>query len=197
MKSLLTTYGGNNQYALGINVPVQFCNENADLKNFLPNDNAQQVKNEMNGRDRIYKGDQLIGAKPKKIGATTNNYHTEYLLLIKSMSERLSKFDPLMQTLLNSNPAGCTIFFTLNSPCVKTCSTPNGRYSIIPALKMFKNRGGPKAFVFKDLWDEGDNRWENNIKEIEASIPVYRCVANQCTRCVNGNQVNQRCLRNN
>ncbi|XP_026799337.3 uncharacterized protein LOC113544627 [Pangasianodon hypophthalmus] len=193
-------YGVNNQYALGINVPVRFCDQHAALdQNFLPNDNdAQKVKDDMAVADRIYKGKQLIGARPKQIPGTQNNYHSEYLLLIHSMSKTLSRFDPLMQTLLNSDPNGCTVFFTLNSPCVKTCSTPNGRYSIIPALSMFQNRKGPKAFVFRQVWEQdvGKPAWEENIRNINNIIPVYRCEANECIPCVDKNQVKQKCVRN-
>ncbi|MCJ8739809.1 hypothetical protein PDJAM_G00051440 [Pangasius djambal] len=196
------TYGVNNQYALGINVPVRFCGQSAALdQNFLPNDNdARKVRHDMNGADRIYKGDRLIGARPKPIPGTQNNYHSEYLLLISSTSETLSRFDPLMQTLLSSDPNGCTVFFTLNSPCVSTCSTPKGRYSIIQALRMmFQNIPQPrKAFVFRQVWqyDVGKSDWEANIKNINNIIPVYRCYENECIPCVDNNQVNQTCIQN-
>lgn len=200
-KFLQDKYGGNNQYALGINVPRRYCDQDATLdQNFLPDDNdAQKVKYAMAGNDKIYKGVRLIGARPKPIGKSQNNYHSEYLLLIKSMSSKLSQFDPLMKTLLDSKTDDCTVFFTLNSPCVKTCSTPNGPYSIIPALKkLFQNHNGPKAFVFNRVWDHDvDNpEWENNIKTINAIIPVYRCDEGRCSRCVNNNNVDKRCLQN-
>lgn len=193
-------YGSNNQYALGINVPVRYCNQvAAPDQNFLQQDkDERKVKADMAGDDRIYKGVQLIGAKPKPIKGMSANFHSEYLLLIKSMSEKFTTFDPLMMTLLNSDSEGCSIFLTLNSPCVNTCSTPSGRYSIIPALKMFRNRKGPKAFVFKQVWEHDVARpaWKKNIKEINKEIPVYRCDNIGCILCVNSGEVNQRCTQN-
>lgn len=193
-------YGGDYQYALGINVPPRYCEQDAPLdQNFLPRDNnAQGVKRAMAGTDKIYKGVQLIGARPKPIPhSQNNNYHSEYLLLINSMSSRLGP-NPLMETLLDSNPDGCAVFFTRNSPCVKTCSTPNGLYSIIPALRrQFQNHKGLKAFVFNRVWprDENDPAWRNNIKTINDIIPVYRCDGH-CTLCVNNNDVDRCCLKN-
>lgn len=153
----------------------------------------------MAGEDKIYKGVRMIGARPKPIPRTRNNYHSEYLLLIRSMSQTLERFDQLMQTLLNSDPNGCTVFFTLNSPCVSTCSTPNGPYSIIPALGMFQNRNTPKAFVFRQVWhyDVGSHDWRNNIRVINNIIPVYCCSNSGCVRCVNNNNVvDARCYNN-
>ncbi|XP_060798187.1 uncharacterized protein LOC132900162 [Neoarius graeffei] len=188
-------YGVNNQYALGINVPDTYCNVVADPdQNFLSQDNdAQKVKNAMNGPNRIYKGHELIGARPKPIGNTGNNFHSEYLLLISSNEFHQS----LMQTLLNNLSTGCAVFFTLNSPCVRTCSTPNGPYSIIPALNMFNNHNGPKAFVFREIWhhDVGTTNWKDNILEVNQRIPLYRCTANGCVRCVNNNVINDTCYK--
>lgn len=194
------SYGGNNQYALGITVPSKYCKNAEELdQNFLPDDNAQQVKAAMNGFVRIYRGTRLIGARPKPILGTLDNYHSEYLLLINSESQTFAPFDPLMQNLLNSNTYGCTVFFTLNSPCVNTCSSPGGAYSIIPALQMFQSSNvHQKAFVFRKVWDHdvGKPQWKENLLAINNLIPVYRCDDGECTRCVKKKVVNQKCLQN-
>ncbi|XP_046719680.1 uncharacterized protein LOC124395116 [Silurus meridionalis] len=200
MKSLLTTYKIDGQNAMGINVPAKYCDDVADLdQNFLSQDNdVEKVKNELNLPDRIYNGAELIVAKPKQIPGSQFNLHSEYLLLINSNSKTLAHLDPLMQNLLSKSKTGCGIFFTKNSPCVKTCSKPGGRYSIIPALEMFDQHKGPKAFVFSQVWkhDEDKPEWEVNLSEINKHIPVFRCDRTNCVRCVENNVINIRCKKN-
>lgn len=152
----------------------------------------------MNTNDRIYQGQQLIGAKPKRIPSTTANYHSEYLLLVKSHPPGPSPNDPLMRNLLHTDQNGCVIFYTVNSPCVKSCSTPYTSNSIISALDMFRSHEGRKAFVFKKVWkyDENSVQWMNNIKEINSRVPLYRCDDNGCTPCVDNGVVNDRCKEN-
>ncbi|XP_060744120.1 uncharacterized protein LOC132857983 [Tachysurus vachellii] len=187
---LQNTYGVNGQYALGINVLDTYCTSDDQLdQNFLSQDEAGQVHDGMNSEERIYNGEELVGAKPKPFGDKGYNIHSEYLLLRGS--------DPSpMQNLLNKRKNGCTVFFTLNSPCVNTCSTPDGPHSIISALDMFKNHDGPKAFVFNRIWhhDRGSPLWENNILKIEERIPVYRCNNSGCVRCVTNKVVNTLCV---
>ncbi|KAK2831100.1 hypothetical protein Q7C36_016186 [Tachysurus vachellii] len=187
---LQNTYGVNGQYALGINVLDTYCTSDDQLdQNFLSQDKAGQVHDGMNSEERIYNGEELVGAKPKPFGDKGFKKHSEYLLLRDS--------DPSpMQKLLNKRKNGCTVFFTLNSPCVDTCSTPTGPHSIISALNMFKNHKGPKAFVFKHIWhhDEGKTKWKNNILQIEKRIPVYRCDNSGCVHCVTNKVVNTRCV---
>ncbi|XP_060744860.1 uncharacterized protein LOC132858497 [Tachysurus vachellii] len=185
---LQNIYGVNGQYALGINVLDSYCTSDHKLdQNFLSQDSARKVKNGMNRKNRIYNGKELVGARPKR--SKGYNIHSEYLLLRGS--------DPSpMQKLLNKRENGCTVFFTLNSPCVKTCSTPGEPHSIISALEMFKNHDGPKAFVFSQIWhhDKGKTEWKDNIGEIEKRIPVYRCHNKRCVRCITNNVVNTQCV---
>ncbi|XP_022526185.2 uncharacterized protein LOC111192659 [Astyanax mexicanus] len=191
---LQTSYGDGGQFAVAINVPAEKCSAGVHPdQNFLPNDNAQNAKASMNSPQRVYRGQELIGAKPKPIPNTISNYHSEYLLLILSDPPNQSPNDPLMQKLLNRDPNGCVIFYTFNSPCVRSCSTPTNRYSIIPALDGIKNHKGAKAFVFGQVWkhDENKAQWEMNMKEINIKVPLYRCDNAGCTRCVDNNNVVQ------
>ncbi|XP_047676664.1 uncharacterized protein LOC125145910 [Tachysurus fulvidraco] len=187
---LKNTYGVNGQYALGINVLDTYCTSDGKLdQNFLSQDEANNVKNGMNSEERIYNGVELVGARPRPFGDKGFNIHSEYLLLRGS--------DPSpMQKLLNKRKNGCTVFFTLNSPCVNTCSTPGKEHSIIPALNMFNSHNGPKAFVFSQIWhhDVGKTEWSDNILQIEKRIPVYRCDNSGCVRCVTNKVVNIWCV---
>ncbi|XP_047676658.1 uncharacterized protein LOC113637916 isoform X1 [Tachysurus fulvidraco] len=185
---LQNTYGIDGQYALGINVLDKYCTSDGKLdQNFLSQDGPIQVQNGINSNERIYIGEELVGAKPKF--NEDHNIHSEYLLLRGS--------DPSpMKNLLNKQENGCTVFFTLNSPCVDTCSTPGKKHSIIEALDMFRNHNGPKAFVFSQIWhhDEGKTEWKDNIREIEERIPIYRCDNSGCVRCVTNDVVNIWCV---
>ncbi|XP_060744158.1 uncharacterized protein LOC132858015 [Tachysurus vachellii] len=186
---LQNTYGVNGQYALGINVLNTYCTSDGQIdQNFLSQDEAIQVENDIKDKKkRIYVGKELVFALPKTVKRVA--IHSEYRLLRDS--------DPSpMQNLLNKRGNGCTVFFTLNSPCVYTCSTPEGPRSIISALDMFKNHNGPKAFVFNRIWppDMGTTEWKDNILQIEERIPVYLCDNSECIRCVINNVVNTQCV---
>ncbi|XP_036413110.1 uncharacterized protein LOC118797915 [Colossoma macropomum] len=195
------TYGDEEkQFAVAINVPARKCTFGikADQIDLLPYADAQTVKAAMNGAAKVYRGCQLIGAKPKPIPGKRSNYHSEYLLLIDSDPPGPSSNGPAIRDLLENNPTGCLIFYTFNSPCVNTCSTPTKPYSIIPALEMFKNHAGPKAFVFHKVWQRDVNKtqWEANMKEVNARVPLYRCDNGSCTLCVRNNIVDDNCKRN-
>ncbi|KAL6471944.1 hypothetical protein MHYP_G00205940 [Metynnis hypsauchen] len=196
---LQTNYGaGGSQFAVAINVPAEKCSAGVKPdQNFLPDDDAQKAIDAMDGTAKVYKGQRLIGAKPKPIPNKQDvNYHSEYLLLIKSNPPATSPDDPLMKKLLRKDGNGCVVFYTYNSPCVNTCSTPNKRYSIIPALDMFRDHKGPKAFVFGQVWkyDVNKAQWEANMKEVNAKVPLYRCNNAGCALCVDNNdQINARC----
>ncbi|XP_036412370.1 uncharacterized protein LOC118797204 [Colossoma macropomum] len=195
-----TNYGsGTDQFAVAISVPPEMCyagvTDDQIKSDLLPNDPSENVRNAMNGDDRVYRGERLIGAKPKPIpDKPGSNYHAEYLLLIKP-----SPTDPLIKELIRDEKYNCLIFYTYNSPCSNTCSTPGKRYSIIPALnRWFRNNRGPKAFVFRQVWRDdlsGPNatQWENNIRIVNFRVPLYRCDNAGCTRCVNNNVVNTQC----
>ncbi|KAI4882399.1 hypothetical protein NFI96_008443 [Prochilodus magdalenae] len=179
VRFLDTTYGdGSRQIALAMNVPKEKCSKGVvPDQNFLLDNDVNEVKAVMNGPARVYKGQQLIGAKPKPIGKKRSNYHSEYLLLINSNPSETSTDDHPMKELLDRDPDGCVVFYTFNSPCVKTCSTPNTNYSIIPALENFRNHTGPKAFVFGQAWkrDINTTQWEANIRAVNSRVPLYRC----------------------
>ncbi|KAI4882223.1 hypothetical protein NFI96_025671, partial [Prochilodus magdalenae] len=129
---LQSNYGGGGQFAVAINIAASKCAAGVTPdQNFLPNDPAQTVRNSIAGPTKVYIGHELIGAKPKPIPKRPDlNYHSEYLLLIKSNPPATSTADPLMQKLLNSNPHGCVVFYSVvflarfnkESPCVNNAA---------------------------------------------------------------------------
>uniref|UniRef100_A0A4W4DSD3 Uncharacterized protein n=1 Tax=Electrophorus electricus TaxID=8005 RepID=A0A4W4DSD3_ELEEL len=191
-----TGYGSEGQqFAVAINVKAEQCSTNDLDQNFLDQYPSDVVKNNLAGVNKVFIGDRLIAARPKPIPGSNNNYHSEYLLLINSTLPNQEV--PPIWHLLNTDNNGCVVFYTYNSPCVKTCSTPNNCYSIIPALDMIKVHSGPKAFVFWQVWQHDNNsiKWKENIKSINDKVPLYHCDATQCTLCVNkNNRIEKKCV---
>ncbi|XP_036414032.1 uncharacterized protein LOC118798668 [Colossoma macropomum] len=144
-------YLDGDQFAVAINVPASSCSTHVRPdQNFLPDDPALKVKRAMNSTAGVYRGQRIIGAKQKMINGMSS-YHPEYLLLIQSSPPENSPHDPLLKELLDRDKHGCVVFYTHKSPCVNTCSTPEGAYSILPALDMLREHEGPKAFVFSKV----------------------------------------------
>ncbi|KAL7849468.1 hypothetical protein SRHO_G00210910 [Serrasalmus rhombeus] len=199
-----TNYGfDQDQFAVTISVPDEMCQagvtDHQIQANLLPMDDSETVKSAMNSENRVYSGNRLIGAKPKPIpGKPNRKYHAEYLLLIQK-----SPTDPLIKQLIWNKTENCLIFYTYNSPCSNTCSTPKKAHSIIPALNMwFRNYNGRKAFVFRQVWRHDltgakATQWKNNIKIVNFRVPLYRCDNTGCTCCVDNNeQIAPQCQRN-
>ncbi|KAL6471926.1 hypothetical protein MHYP_G00205760 [Metynnis hypsauchen] len=207
-------YLDNDQFTIAINIPAEKCSSHIKpVQNFLPDVAAWKVKHAMNSPARVYRGQRLIAAKQKTINETIS-YHPEYLLLIQSNPPENTFYDPLLKELLDSDKHGCVVFYTYKSPCVKSCSAPEGTYSILPALDMLSNHKGPKAFVFRKVWEPyvdpsqkkedvllvcfpsgggGYSMWgywqyfpqhEANIKAVNAKVPLYHCDKNRCYHCV-------------
>ncbi|KAK2880716.1 hypothetical protein Q8A67_017984 [Cirrhinus molitorella] len=190
--------GSPGQYAIAINVPKNQCQQNfyPNQSNFLTQENAVNVRNaitdETNG---LYQGAELIAAGLRKVVISRRekfNLHSEFLLLHPTDNSP-------MTNLLNKTKDGCTVFYTFNSPCVKSCLNATRNRSIINALEKWRGHSGIKAFVFKNIWEKDIGKdLQNNFKQIAARIPLYRCVnENECYAC-NGEgntPIDAHCLR--
>ncbi|XP_036417904.1 uncharacterized protein LOC118801646 [Colossoma macropomum] len=151
IRFLNENYLVSDQFAVAINVPAEKCSTRIKPdQNVLPDDSAWKVKVAMASTAGVYRGQRIIGAKQKTINEASS-YHPEYLLLIQSNPPENASYDPLLKELLDKDKHGCVVFYTYNSPCVNTCSTPEGAYSILPALDMLRDHKGPKAFVFREV----------------------------------------------
>ncbi|KAL6471927.1 hypothetical protein MHYP_G00205770 [Metynnis hypsauchen] len=216
-------YLDDDQFAIAINIPAEKCSTDIKPVHSVLTHHARRVKHAMNSTARFYRGRRLIGAKQKTINETSS-YHPEYLLLIQSNPPKNTFYDPLLKELMDRDKHGCVIFYTYNSPCVKSCSTPEGTYSILPALDMLSNHKGPKAFVFKNVWEpyvDPSQKTENvlltcfpsgtgafvlwgyqeyfplhqaNIKAVNAKVPLYRCNKDRCDYCMYRNEVVESCM---
>ncbi|XP_017537004.1 uncharacterized protein LOC108410437 [Pygocentrus nattereri] len=173
IRFLNENYLDHDQFAIAINIPAEKCSSHVKLdQNFLPGDSAWKVKRAMNSPAGVYGGWRLIGAKQKPI-KETSSYHPEYRLLIQSSPAGIASYDPLLKKLLDKDKHGCVVFYVHNSPCVDSCSTPEGAYSILPALDMLREHKGPKAFVFREVQIHDVASTEKN--ENSEDLPFAQC----------------------
>lgn len=166
------------QYALAINVPPEQCADYVD-QNFLSKYPAVQVKNSMSSGDNLYTAAELIGAERRRIKKDVYIHSESVLLRIPDKQGEV----PMLR-LLKQYSTGCVAFYTYNSPCVQTCTDPNGQYSILPALEqLFQSYKGHKAFIFSEVFPKDITKTElaERLKLVDAIIPLYRCPRNEQT----------------
>ncbi|XP_030633632.1 uncharacterized protein LOC115814814 [Chanos chanos] len=176
--------GHDLQYAVAINVPKETCKPGftPTNKNFLQQDEANNVKNAINDEaNALYQGRELVAAGLKKVVINrkkTYNKHSESLLFNPSGNSPVTR-------LLGKRKDGCVIFYTFNSPCVDTCIDENGQHSILKGLDELRSHSGPKAFVFKHIWKfDGGKPLSEKFKSVANRVPLYRCVSgNTCYPC--------------
>ncbi|XP_052437494.1 uncharacterized protein LOC127976943 [Carassius gibelio] len=181
------------QYAVAINVPKKQCKKGfkpSTSRDFLREDRNVDVRKIISAdKNPVYEGKELIAAG---VQTTPNPAHSEFLLMNPPDDSPLTR-------LLNKRKNGCVVFYTLNSPCMKTCLNDRGKFNIIGGLNKLKNYGGIKAFVFKNIWHHDRNR-TNELREkfqmIASHIPLYRCEPENCTLCGSNTQIKGACLTN-
>ncbi|XP_050960236.1 uncharacterized protein LOC127161534 [Labeo rohita] len=186
----------NFQYALAIAVHQDQCtNEKSDIQNEFNLVDAANVRNLLNGKikcDLCTSSKNVIASRPVPISKTKDE-HAEHVLLYPVGTS-------LMDKLLNEKSnADCVVFYSYNSPCVKTCL--QSADSILEGLRNWMNIRKEKSnvFVFQDVW-QNDRRsvLEQEFKNINAIVPLYRCMRTnnemKCQKCVENNVVVSFCL---
>lgn len=187
----------NLQYALAIAVDKDQCtNEQSDIQREFSLKDAANVRNLLNGKKKCElctSSKNVIASRPVPISKRRDE-HAEHVLLYPVGNS-------LMDNLLNEkSKADCVVFYSYNSPCVKTCLQSSD--SILEGLKNWMNRRKDKetnAFVFQDVW-QNDKRsvLEQEFKNINAVVPLYRCAITnnvmKCLKCVENNVVDSFCL---
>lgn len=205
------------QYAVAINVPAEQCKEKFSGK-FLSDENKNVVRNDLNDdTKRLYKGKQMVAARPKG-RSTTSKIHSERALLI--CEDNNQAVTPVQNLLNTGDKNGCVVFYTYNSPCLDYClnqtkdndeqnrvsvQTAKGRTNVLPAVKkcilnslsILTNHPGPKAFVFSQVYENDRNKTElaSALKEVAEMVPLYKCNTTECIECLdNNNNFNNQCL---
>ncbi|XP_050958830.1 uncharacterized protein LOC127160213 isoform X2 [Labeo rohita] len=195
-----TKEGADAQYALSIYLPPAYCvDSKTEIKNKFDNDDAAQVKALLNKGAKC-----VLCTEPKNVIASRpvlidkkNTEHSEHVLLYPVGKSPMDKL--LAKT---REKDSCVVFYSYNSPCVKTCL--QSADNILEGLRNWinKRKGKMNAFVFQEIWQKDiDEDLETEFKKIDAIVPLYRCMRNsqqemKCRKCVDNNVVVSFCLPN-
>lgn len=209
-----TSSGDGVQYAVAINVPATECGATFDQNSFLSQDNADTVKKDLKANN-LYQGQQLVAATPKGKSSSSKIHSERALLMCDGYNQAVTP----VQNLLNKRKDGCVVFYTYNSPCLDYCLNQakdenerkreaaqrgRGKTDVAPAvekcilnsLSMLSGHGGPKAFVFSQVYRNDKNKPDlaAALKKVAEQVPLYKCATNTCVKCLSGNQIVNQCL---
>ncbi|KAL7839141.1 hypothetical protein SRHO_G00257990 [Serrasalmus rhombeus] len=187
------------QYAMAVRITKNQCLQGFDGQGLGPlKTEVDNFKNTLNTKD-VYERQMVIAAKPQ------NQKYSEYRLLIENEGKVIKK---LLERREGRNDEDCVIFYTYNSPCLKTClneeednkkkerdakrKNPKETYRCIySALDVFNEHHGPKALVFSQIYREDMNKIELSecLSKIAVRIPLIQCDNNnRCRHCKQDNQ---------
>ncbi|XP_075719905.1 uncharacterized protein LOC142760601 [Rhinoderma darwinii] len=187
------------QYAYFVKFTVTECNKDLQTKDFneiLKIDKDAGIPGKVFNKDEkkkeIYEGNRMVAASFIKEG--TYDIHSEFRLLTPDSTS------PIIKLLAKSPPAGCVVFFSLSSPCVKTCTNPKGRYNIIDKLNKVKlPESKNRAFAYTKVFIHDKKRPEadvwNNWGELDKKMTLLRCSGNNCIKCFNNGVKDGKCLK--
>ncbi|XP_063296848.1 uncharacterized protein LOC134585375 [Pelobates fuscus] len=183
------TYGITKQYAYVIKFDKTECEQLTDqnIKDALKNEANDVSKKVLSKESEIYEGSRMVMASYKELG-NNKREHSEHRLLYPAPGSTVS---PVENLLNKAPPAGCAIFFTLNSPCQAYCTKPNGPYEIVSKLDQF-HKVTNKAFVY-DLVYNDKICFAKCMKSVNEKMPVYRC-DKTCSECFTKGKFNLVCL---
>ncbi|XP_066445236.1 uncharacterized protein [Eleutherodactylus coqui] len=187
------------QYAYFVKFNEEECNkglQTSDINAALQTDKSAGIRGKVVKKE-IYEGNRMVAAtyiKTKKY-----DIHAESRLL-NSLPD--STESPISKLLNKPPTAGCVVFFSLNSPCVQTCTDPVGKYNIIDKLNRV-NLPGPdsRAFAYtkvfaKDKQKPEDEVWKN-WGALNAKMTLLRCSGNNCIKCFNNGVKDEKCYKDN
>ncbi|XP_069830237.1 uncharacterized protein [Dendropsophus ebraccatus] len=187
--------GLQEQYAYFVKFTDQECNKDLQTGDF---DEALNVEKSAGIPDKvvkkeIYIGNRMVAASYKK--EKRYEVHAESRLLNPLSDTGKSP----ISTLLEKNPAaGCVVFFSLNSPCVQTCTDPKGKYNIIDKLNRV-NLPGNRVFAYTKVFEKDKKRPENEVwknwGELDAKMSLLRCSGNNCIKCFNNGAKDEKCYK--
>lgn len=198
---------------MAINVPGTQCGATFDQNNFLSQDDADTVKQNLQN-NKLYQGQQLVAAIPNGKRSSSKIHSERALLMCNGYNQAVTP----VQNLLNKDKAGCVVFYTYNSPCLDYCLNqvkdedarkkveadrqrgktvaPAVEKCILKSLSMLSGHAGPKAFVFSQVYRNDINKPElaDALKKVAEQVPLYKCTTNSCVKCLSGNQIVSQCL---
>ncbi|KAF4115025.1 hypothetical protein G5714_002514 [Onychostoma macrolepis] len=159
-----TGQGADAQYALSIYVPPAHCiDKHANIENEFDKDDAAKVKMLLQKGSKCElctKPKNVIASRPVKIDEKTTE-HSEHVLLYPIGNSLMDKL------LAKARDQSCVVFYSYNSPCVKTCL--QSADNIMEGLRNWINKRKDKmnAFVFQEIWQKDkDKDLKQNFKTL-------------------------------
>ncbi|XP_058655417.1 uncharacterized protein LOC131554236 [Onychostoma macrolepis] len=157
VKNFEKQLGNMGQYAVAFRVEKHRCLKGSD---YPSKELLTKVKEKLQSNE-VYVSDDLIAAK------RNGNEHSEFRL--KNHLKNILKDED-----------ECVGFFTVNSPCLKTCLAESGPYSVKDSLVLLEKYVGIKAFAFKKIWQhDKEEEVVKRLKEIANDLPYYQCERNK------------------
>ncbi|KAH1180622.1 hypothetical protein KIL84_001556 [Mauremys mutica] len=186
------------QYSFAVSLNTTYCQNTTGLEQELPVRQLRSMRNAI--RQNSQEGGLYDPADGNIVAASVNylnekaREHTEWRLLHSDQNQKSPVQKLLDRTYKNNS---CLIFFTLNSPCVRTCLPMNKPFNI---LNMVKNTFHPidnnfKAFVFQQIYQE-TMKPEMRLQAWQQlnDVPLYRCDKDGCRDCSGNNPNTNPCL---
>ncbi|KAK9961821.1 hypothetical protein ABG768_007221 [Culter alburnus] len=160
------------QYAIAIGVPPEQCTkEGSDIQTVFPQQDAKLVKDKLKNGEKCFlcTSSNVIATRPDLI----TKEHSEHIL--------------------------CVVFYSYNSPCVKTCIKSED--NILAGLSNWINirKEGMNAFVFQEIWQKDKKKdLQEEFLKINAVVLLYHCKKTSnvmaCRKCVENNIMDPFCL---
>ncbi|KAM3932453.1 uncharacterized protein RB166_005527 [Leptodactylus fuscus] len=183
------------QYAYFVKFSKEECNKGLqcqDISKAMEDDKPAVIRDKVDKKE-IYQGNRTVAAsfvKGKKF-----DIHAESRLLNPLPDSTES---PISTLLKEDPPAGCVVFFSLNSPCVQTCTDPEGKYNIIDKLnKVILPESKHRAFAYTKVFEKDKKKTEadvwKNWEALNAKMTLLRCSGNNCIQCFNNGVKDEKC----
>ncbi|KAL1246556.1 hypothetical protein QQF64_034601 [Cirrhinus molitorella] len=184
------------QYALSVYLPPAHCTDkHANIENKFDKFDAAEVRRLLNNGAKCEfctKPENVIASRPVKIDEKKTE-HSEHVLLYPVGNSLMDKL------LKKARDQSCVVFYSYNSPCVKTCLQSED--NILEGLRNWGNKRKDQmnAFVFQEIWQKDKSKdLQTEFQNIDKIVPLYRCMRNskamECRKCVKNNVVDLFCL---
>ncbi|XP_071995805.1 uncharacterized protein [Engystomops pustulosus] len=189
--------GLQEQYAYFVKFSTDECNKGLSaqaISDALKEDKSAGIPEKVRKKE-IYQGNLMVAASYVK--EKRYDIHSESRLLNNLPGSTES---PISNLLKKAPVAGCVVFFSLNSPCVQTCTDPKGKYNIIDKLNRV-NLPAPqsRAFAYSKVFERDKKRPEDEVwrnwEALNNKISLHRCNGNNCIKCFNNGVRDAKCYK--
>ncbi|XP_069584613.1 uncharacterized protein [Ranitomeya imitator] len=183
------------QYAYFVKFTDDECNnglQTQDIDKALKVDVSAGIRGKVEKKE-IYQGNQMVAASFEKNKKFDIHAESRLLNTLPGSTE-----SPISNLLKKTPAAGCVVFFSLNSPCVQTCTDPKGKYNIIDKLNKVNLPGSnSRAFAYTKVFEKDKKKPEEEVwknwEALNAKIHLYRRSGNNCIKCFNNGVRDKKC----